>query len=344
MLKKAILLMMMLFICSGLVFAVDGVTQIDNFYNENGVPLTGVQSELYTSGSHSQVHSLNSGGSNSISFEYPYNPDSTEQNTDSYDHFMFKECYLPLEYKEEIWGYGATLEYDDHFEKAQSCHSPIDSFSVTNDNHPNEPIVVDVSTTLEGDAHSAFTDKELTWFPSGYEDYYSVETEVTVEILHDGDVVHTETKTADILMDTSENVQFTWTPQQEGYFTARIKTDVVDCQCQSGQEQQSSKEFEVWAERPFDECYTLIQNLEAVPEFPVEGDNVVVSFDKISNYADTNYDKTPLATNVDYTITNSNNQVVDQGSFNIEANSNGQDYESYSFDWNPETSGDYNIK
>lgn len=342
--KQIISLIISFILCTGFVLAVDGVTQTDNFYDEDGNPLTGVQSELYTQGGDEHIHSKNSEDSNSITFEYPYNADSTEDNPDYYDHFIFKECYLPKEFTEYVWGGDEHLEYNNTFNKAKSCHSPIDSFSVTNDNHPNEPVVVDVSTSLEADAHSAFTDAELGWFPEGYEEHYSAETEIIVEILHEGDVVYTDSKDANIMMDESENVEFSWTPEMEGDFTARIKTDVTDCQCESSEVEQSSKEFEVWADRPYNECYTLIQDLEAVPEFPKVGDDVEVSFNKISNYADENYEKTPVPTKIDYEITDSNKNLVEAEEFTLDANSDGENYENHSFSWEPAEGGNYNIE
>lgn len=349
--KKIFTILVFLFVLSALSLGVNGkgVTQTNTFYAGQSSPAYNVDSLLYScsdsscNSKGSLVHDMNSGSSNTISFTYPYTG-STQSSPDYYAHFLFSECYLPIEGKGSIWGYGAHIEETNHFQKAKSCHSPIDSFSITNDNQPNEPVVVDVSTTLEADAHSAFSDNFLNWYPSGYEDYYSAETKITVEILHQGQVVHTASKTRNIMMDETVNVQFSWTPHSEGYFTARIKTDVVDCQCQSGEEEQSSKDFEVWTDKPYDECYTLIQDLEAVPEFPRVGDNVEISFNKLSNYADTNYQKTPVPTDVNYKITDSSSNVVDQGSFDIAANSNGHDYQSYSFHWEPQSSGNYNIR
>ncbi|MFW6014027.1 MAG: MSCRAMM family protein, partial [Candidatus Nanoarchaeia archaeon] len=339
--KKLSLLIITLILFSGMVLAGSGLWQKDYFYDESDQDVTGVQSELYDEDKN-HVHSKNSGDSNSITFEYPHT--GTEENPDIYEHFFFKDCYLPLEATEEVWGTGEHLEFSNTFEKASSCRSPIDTFSIKNDEHPNEPIIVDVDATLSADAHSAFTDARHNWFPSGYEEHYSAETKITVEILHEGDVIHTDSKTKYIMMDDSENVQFSWTPGMEGEFTARVTTDVIDCQCESSSTRQSSKDFEIWSDQPYDECYTLIQELAAQPEFPEVGDNLDISFEKISNYADENNEKTPVQTDVDYVITDSGNNVVFEEQETLPANSDGENYESHSFNWEPSQSGDYNIR
>ena len=339
--KKLALLIIGMVLFSGMVLAGSGLFQTDYFYDESGGQVTGVQSELYDENKN-HVHSKHSGGSNSITFEYPHT--GTQNNPDTFYHFFYKDCYLPLEATEEAWGTGEHIEWQNTFEKASSCRSPIDTFSIKNDEHPNEPIIVDVDATLAAQAHSAFTNAMHNWFPSGYEKHYSAQTKIEVEILHEGNVVHTDSKTVYIMMDEAKNVQFSWTPGKEGKFTAKITTDVIDCQCESSSKRQSSKDFEIWADKPYDECYTLIQELKAQPEFPEVGDNLDISFEKISNYADTNHDKTPLPTNVDYVITDSSNNVVFEDQETLPANADGENYETHSFNWQPSESGNYNIR
>jgi len=335
-----------------IVLAVTGVIQTDTFYDSStSEGLTNVQSILFKCNDSncdsigSQILNLSSGASNTITFEYPYNPSSTESNRDYYAHYIFAQCYLPKEYVESIWGYGANLNYDYNFNKAASCHSPIDSFSVTNSNYVNEPVVVNVLANLEADAHSAFTNLLLSFVPSGFEDYYSAETKITLEILNSaGNVVHTESQTFEILQDTSQNVQFTWTPSTQGDYTARVKTEITDCQCQSSFEQNSQREFKVWAERPQNACYTIINDLEAVPEFAQEDETVNVNFNKISNYADNSFAKTPVETRVKYEITDSNNNVVFTNNSLLSANPNSNDTKNIAFSWVPDFGGNFNIK
>lgn len=337
------------------VLALTGVIQVDSFYDSStNAGLTNVESLLFNCADSSctnigsQVHDLNSNTEspeNQITFEYPYNPSSTSNNRDYYAHYVFAQCYIPKEYVESIWGYGVTLNYDYNFDKATSCHSPIDSFSVTNSNYANEPVVVSLIAQLEADAHSAFTNLLLAFVPSGFEDYYSAETTITLEILDENEnVVYTESKTYEILQDTVQNVEFTWTPTSEGDYTAKVKTDVIDCQCESSFEQQSEKQFVVWEERPQNQCYTIINDLEATPEFATQGDTINVNFNKISNYADNNYDKTAITTNATYEITDNNGNVVYSDNVLLSANANPVDSKNIEFSWTPDFGGNYNIK
>ena len=172
--QKSILFILITLMSLSFIIALTGVTQTDIFYDgSTSNPVTNVQEIIYTcsnsncSSQGTLVHNLNTGNSNSITFEYPYNRYSTENNPDYYSHFSFASCYLPKEYKEWVWGSEASVEYDYHMNKVKDCRSPIDSFSVTNDNYVNEPVIVNMAATLKADAHSAFTDLQLKWFPAG---------------------------------------------------------------------------------------------------------------------------------------------------------------------------------
>ncbi len=335
-----------------IVHAVTGVKQTDIFYDSiTQEPLTNIQEIVYSC-SNSECNSQgniiineNTGNSNTFTFEYPYNPHSTELNPDYYSHFSFVECYLPKEYKEWVWGYGANLEYDYQMEKAENCHSPIDSFSVTNTNYVNEPIIVDITALIEADAHSAFTDLNLPWFPSEYKDYYSAETKITLNIFDENNnIVYSEDKTENILMDTSTNIQFKWIPEEEGDYKIKVETDVTDCQCSSSFKQYSEKDIYVWPERPKDQCYTIINDLTATPQFAKEGELVTITYNKISNYADDKFEKIPVKTRVTYEITDENNEIVYSENHLLEENENLVSPKEFSFEWTPTESGNYNIK
>ena len=344
-------IMLLILLTLAVVSAVTGVLQTDRFWSNSAHtnPVTGVQEIIYTcsnsecSSKGGLVLNKNTGSSNELTFEYPYNPSSTKNNPDYYSHFSFKECYLPKEYVEWVWGYGVHVDYDYHMRKVQSCHSPIDSFSVTNRNYVNEPVVVEMIADLNAEAQSAFTDLELNWFPEGYEDSYSVETRATLEILNNQqEVIYTDYVDMNILMDTSENVHFEWTPSVEGVYIARITTDVTDCQCSSSFEEYVEKEFTVFPERPANECYTLINNLEAEPQFAQQGDLITFIFDKISNYVNTNHDETPVKTRVDYKISK-DSIIVFSDNLLLDENPNSNDPVIISFEWTPEMGGMFGV-
>ena len=350
--SRAFLFPLLLISFAVIVIAASGIMQTDNFFDDStSQPLTNVTSLLFNCNDSScniigsQVHNLNSGSASSITFQYPFNPSSSETNQDYFAQYFFAQCHLPLEFVNNVFGGDISVSFDREFPKAASCHSPIDSFSITNDNFANEPVVINVQANLEADAHSAFTNLLLDFVPGGFEDFYSAETTITLEITDsDGDVVNTENQTFEILQDTSQNVVFNWTPTTQGNYTANIKTDVIDCQCQSSFNQSSEKQFTVLPARPQNECYTIINDLEAVPEFAKEGDLVTVNFNKISNFAANDFSKTATVTNVTYEITDSNSNVVFSNSTQLSANPNTTDPQNIQFTFTPNFGGNFNIK
>jgi hypothetical protein len=350
--RKAFLFPLLAILFISVAIAVTGVIQTDNFFvSSTGSSLNNVTSLLFycndsaCSSIGSQIFSKNSGSTNQIVFEHIYNPSSTETSQDYYAHYFFAQCYLPREYVENVWGYGVSVSYNYNFNKAASCHSPIDSFSVTNSNFANEPVVINVQANLEADAHSAFTNLLLDYVPSGFENYYSAKTKITLEIKNSaGTIVYTDSKTYEILQDTSQNVNFSWVPTTQGNYTANVKTSVIDCQCQSSFNQSSEKQFTVLPARPQNECYTIINDLEATPEFATEGNLVTVNFNRISNYAANDFSKTPTKTNATYTVTDSSGNTVYSNSTQLAANPNGTNYTNTAFTWTPSFGGDFNIK
>ncbi|MBR9702304.1 hypothetical protein GOV13_05285 [Candidatus Pacearchaeota archaeon] len=337
---KTILIALILINCVLSVSAITGVQFVDSFWDDsNSLAVTGVQEVIYKcsdsacSSQGSLITSVNSGGSNQITIEFPYNPSSTENNQDYYAHFTFKDGYLPMEYIDNIWGYGVTNNYNYRLLKETSCQAPIDSFSVTNQNFANEPVVINMVAELGANTDSAFTDLRIPWFPVGYADHYSVETRVTLEVLDGSDnVVYTDTEDLNILMDTTENAQFVWTPTTQGNYRARVRTDVIDSQCSQSNTVQdtSSKDFVVLPNRPQDECYTILNNLETEQS----GTTFKILFDKISNYASDAFVKTAVPTRLAYQIADGpillyTNNIL------LSANSNTVDPQAIEIDWTP---------
>jgi len=350
--NKKIILSIVALMLIQTILAVAPVSQTDTFYvGDTQQKVTNVQEMIFScanslcSSQGSLVVNGNSGASNIFSFDYPSNPSSTQSNPNYYAHFSFANCYLPKEYIESIWGYNYYADYEYGMEKAEDCHSPIDSFSVTNQNYVNEPVVIKMVAAMEADVYSAFTDLNLNWFPNSYKNYYSVETKVILEVKDkSGKVVYTESKNLNLLMDTKENVQFSWTPSEKGDYTARVTTQITDCQCSSTINQFSEKQFLVHQERPLNECYTILNDLVASPQFATPGEQVAISFTKLSNYADSNFVKTPIPTKAEIEIRDSNNNVVYSNSRTVPANSNNFATQNVIFNWIPSKAGEFNVK
>ncbi len=340
-----------------LVFAT-GITEVDNFYDMSNQPLTNVRNVFYhCSGAYinpqgemrctsvgSLLYDLNSGASNSMIFQYPYNPLSTASNPDYYAQYVFKDCYIPHDYIKYVWGQGATLNFDYNFYKVKSCHSPIDSFSITNTNYANEPVIINMNVVAEADAKGAFKDYNNgeVWYPPFGD--YTTETKITFSVRDNlGNLAYIQSKIVNISWDSSMNVQFSWTPLIQGNYTAKMETEVIDCQCESNFKESSEKEFLVWPARPKDECYTILNDLEASPNPATSGNPIMISFNKISNYADNLFAKTATPTNISYEI-KEGTILVSSGNLLISANSNTNDYQKITLPWTPSQGGNYNIK
>jgi hypothetical protein len=76
----------------------------------------------------------------------------------------------------------------------------------------------------------------------------------------------------------------------------------------------------------------------------MEGEEVMVRFNKISNYADSNHVKTTIPTRATYEITDNENNIVFSSSILLNANANEMDAKEISFPWIPNFGGDFNIK
>jgi len=333
--KKLITLILSCIIYSTAVIA--GNVDTIYFQNEYGQNLNNVRFLLYqcndnNCASVNQVYNLNSGSNNYVSYQYP----STVRSY--YAIYMYKECQLPWEDSYENWGDGGSFSYTYQIEKADSCRSPIDDFSVTNSVYPNEPVVINVEVDLEAVAHSAFRRPSgpPIFYPGGFDDYYSAETVVTLTITRDGQTVDTQTRNLNLYMDTTQQLEFTYTPTEPGEYKAIVATEVTDCQCESNAPASAERWFTVWEERPEDACYTIVQDLIARPVFPVEGDQMTFTYDKISNFQDGDYQKTAVPTEVTYTIRDDNQNNVFRDVLTIPANANPDDYFPYSFTWTAE--------
>ena len=295
-----------------------------------------------------------SGSSNAgeITIVYP----STLRNF-GYAAYFVSPGYVPMEYIDTWHSYGNNGHFpqnlDIDFYKIAGCHSVIDDFSVTNDAHANEPLVIYVDASLDAETFSAFyeTDTGVLYVPPQFKDeYYSAETRVTLEIRdHSGNIVNQQSQDLLIYMSTSQRVEFTWTPTADGEYTARAYTDVTDGQCSSSIRSFSSKLFRAQPERPRNMCYTLLNELtvrdpsSAREDSYIVGDSLVFSYSKIANYADNNGDLTPIGSRATYTIRNAAGNIVYNNTADLAANQDNYNSTLRSFSWTAAASGWYDV-
>jgi len=374
--NKIIAYMALFLVCISAVFAANTLTL--NFYDENGNQVTHVETsifqctdssckELTGTSARDRIDYADSGSTNIATLSIPKTSTQTW-----YIAYMFAEesnSYLPRYYTFAFTGDYAQGEEEITLEKKDLCRSTIQSFSVTNSNEPEMPIVVDVAAALEADTYSAFqlTDEVYpygmsytsgtTHVASQYNDWYSAETTVYLTITKEGTlmgnpidiVMYTDSETINIQAEGSKNVQFTWTPTREGTYTATVTTEVIDAQCLATEEQSSSETFTIVSAEDNSYCYTLIDNL-AVQEIETgevstlqTGETYTVTFDKISNAVADDGSLTSLATALDIAVLSESGNTDYAFSDTMDANANTVDYEQYSFAWTPASEGDNTI-
>ncbi|MBU0536327.1 MAG: hypothetical protein KKE20_05140, partial [Nanoarchaeota archaeon] len=182
-----------------------------------------------------------------------------------YAVYYFRPGYAPQEYRADWWG-TLNTHYSIPFNKISECKANIGNVDVQFDNS-------DSRWELEAHVSSAFTDinSRVNYIPSGFEDYYSSEVFIEVQVYDDEDnfVIGRET-TRNILMDNSVSPVFNLGTFDPGNYTAVITTIVIDDQCSSYSDQSKTVHFEV-AAQPEDD---LEVTLSADPVFGEEPLNV----------------------------------------------------------------------
>jgi len=244
------------------------------------------------------------------------------------------------------------------FGKKTSCTATVDTFNIQNEVYANIPLVIQTNAGIAADTQSAF---ELTGIigyipPEFMQEYFSIDTRVTLEIRDvNGNLVETQTQdfTAAngnaIFASSTQPVEFIWTPQIEGQYQAEITTLVIDPQCESTVPASTGKpSFEVLPELPRNMCYTILNDLTVDKPSPAAGQEVTVSFNKITNYAndfpftDPGYQLIPETTALTYEITDADGNTIAQAVTTLSANNDNFNPETYEFTFRP-VEGENNI-
>ncbi len=245
-----------------------------------------------------------SSNTNLITVTYP----TTLQTVDGYAHIFADDDneYVTWAQRADFWGTNPSDPqgpYTIYLSKVEACRSPIDSFVVINDAHPNQPVQFEVSTSLDATVWSAIQ----FGGPIGFEapqipQNYDVKTDITLEIIdQNGNVVYTETDTLDVDFDNAARVMFEWTPDIIGRYEARVITSVPDSKCASDVPVEASKEFSIIGETT-DLCYALANSLSAQPLGQYPNEPVTISFETLSNYFDELGNLNPLNTSATLSI------------------------------------------
>jgi hypothetical protein len=243
---------------------------------------------------------------------------------------------------ENLYALSSTLS----FEKAQVCRSSISEFSVTNDVKPFIPLVIQTDSSLDSTAASAFglANGPVKYIPSDLADYFSALTNVALTIRDElGNEVSKQSANLNLKADETQRIQFSWTPEQSGGYSASVSTNVVDAQCASSETREATKLFSVLNEEPRDSCYTLLNDFKVEGQAKA-GQKATASFTKISNHADNDGDLHPTETNLYYTIQQPEDLFGGETKFTrLSANSDATSAERYTFEWTPSEAGLYNL-
>ncbi len=233
---------------------------------------------------------LFSHNTNRIQTFFPNDPLYTSNH--GYGVYIFKDGYIP--YEQKITASNPNGDYyHSHVQqtklaKVEMCRSVIDSFSVTNTVHPNQPVMVDILTSLDSTVHSPIAVAgPLNYVPSQIREHYQVQTQVVLEIVDSqGTVINTQSESVQIDFSGEEQVQFSYVPQDTGAYSARVVSTVTDDKCLDSESHFSQKDFTVIHEGETQMCYALVQNLQVSPQYPEVGNELQTSVEFIANTYD----------------------------------------------------------
>ncbi len=265
-----------------------------------------------------------------LTIRYP----STLASPHGYALFYTTEGYAPKEGRATWHSYGDNRVYTTTasvpFDKIPNCQAHIDDVSVINVATPYVPVIVQTQARLDALTQSAFTltNNAVAYVPQELKsEFYSTDVRITLVVRDQtGNVVETQytdfthAQGNAIFADQAKPVRFEFTPQSAGQYTAIVTTQVIDNQCSSRIDQSAQKQFFVKQDLPQNECFTLLNNLQARHE----DKTIKVSVNKLSTHVSNNpfaqATKTPLPTALTLWLKDSTGAIRETQSAIIGAN------------------------
>ncbi|MBI4140654.1 PKD domain-containing protein [Candidatus Woesearchaeota archaeon] len=231
-----------------------------------------------------------------------------------YAEFFVSQGFRPLVGKHNWSTEGqsgiATASQSASFSKMQNvCKAVVSKLNVSNPVEPYKPVVINTTAQLDGTTASAFQllNTGVAYIPpSLLQEYWGADTVVKLEILNGTNIVESQQKSFAaatnnaIIAGTSVPVSFTYIPDSEGNFVAKVTASVVDNQCRSQKDQSSEKSFSVATLQ--DQLYSILRNIRVNNPIPSIGDTVTVSVDRITNYAVNNSILTPVPAILEFVV------------------------------------------
>lgn len=154
--------------------------------------------------------------------------------------FDYKSCYLPHLYiidTDDSTGAG-PWDYNINFVQKAGCSAAINYVALS-----QSTINKGQAVTITANVSSAFTDPGTgpKVVPDDIRNIYSADTNVTLVVKNSsGSVVYTSTSLPDILMSSTQNISFVYTPNLGDTYTVEIITNATDCACAAFTQTQSS--------------------------------------------------------------------------------------------------------
>ncbi|MBS3148413.1 PKD domain-containing protein [Candidatus Woesearchaeota archaeon] len=247
-------------------------------------------------------------------------------------------------------GVATTNESNTFTKMPNTCRATVGSLSVINNAEINQPLSVNTSASLDSTTNSAFkiVNTGVTYIPSQFlQQYWGADTQVTLEILNASRVIHTQTQNFTsangnaIIADQNVPVRFTYVPAENGNFTARVTTSVIDTQCANSENQSAQSTFNVI--EPSSQFYSTLSDLTAVPVNAQALVQINVSYSKITNHVQNNQTTTPVQTDVDYMVKFGSTTVFSVTGLTLFPNTNENISAPYNFSFNAAQNGTYNI-
>jgi len=284
----------------------------------------------------------------------------TNRNPHDYAVIFVRKGYMPMVSRSTWHGNSNTRQQTivPFYKVSHVCRAVVSNLNFVNEAKPHIPMVVHMTAKMDAQTASAFRSpytSSVKFMPTEFaQEHYGADTRVIFEIFNSNGLrVHQQTRefTAEngnaIIAGTTVPVQFTYVPTQEGDFTVRVTSQIIDDQC-SGQGAGGSEEssgqgtFSVLEDEPEGQFYTILNQLKVNDTHPQVGTPVLVTYNKITNHADGNQVLTAVQTNMQEKVTLNGNTVFSRSRTLFE-NPTTTDPVTYSFTFVPQNEGVYNI-
>ena len=229
--------------------------------------------------------------------------------------------YAPLEIKSTTYGNAKSSVKSSKnplftFTKLPVCSAEISSFTIQSDG-VNEPVNISAKGELSQSIKSFYNNLNpgIIAIPAVLSDFYSLNTQFSLEILNSSDdaIYTSDDSNFNMLFDDSESLSWSWTPTEEGTYTAKVYAKINDGKCSQANDITESKLFDISSSSDDQGlCYALISSLDIPTENIFENEDFRINLDWSSFLAEPQ-DNTLVK--VEWFILNSSDEVVDSGVF-----------------------------